>query len=157
MENKRNKFEKLYPFLVVYLILMFIAFMVNIVKEGAYVSQTDKGKSTYWIGAIGTTIPFLILSTIAFLDILNGWKRNQSRWLPFSGFLCGWLSMMSFTLWVITLEPFSGISSTMGIAVLFTPIIYIFLFPIPYWAGRLVCWFLLRWLKKQSGSANNRW
>jgi hypothetical protein len=139
--------EKVTPFLSVYLILLFIAFMVNVFTEGAYISQSGKDKNTYWIGAIGTTIPFLILAFVTFLDILNGWKQNKNLWLAFSGFLCGWLSMMSFTFWIINLEQFSGISSTMGIAVFLTPIVYVFLFPFPYLLGRLLCWLILRWLK----------
>jgi hypothetical protein len=142
-----NKYEKLFPALSFYLILLFIAFMVNIFTEGAYISQSGKDKSTYWIGAIGTTIPFLVLLFITTLDILSGRKHNQSQWLPFIGYLFSWLSMMSLTLWIVNLEPFSGISSTMGIAVFFTPIVYVFLFPIPYMSGRLLCWLILRWLK----------
>lgn len=146
-----NKHEKLYKFLSFYLIFLFIAFMVNIFKEGAYVSQSDKDRNTYWIGAIGTTVPFLILSVVATLDILSGWKRNQSQWLPFAGFLCGWLAMMLLTLWIVNLDPFSGISSTMGIAILMTPFIYLVLFPIPYLSGRLLCRLLLRRFKNRTG------
>ena len=144
-----KKFEKLYPVLSFYLTLLFIAFMVNIFTEGAYISQSGQDKSTYWIGAIGTTIPFLVLLFIATLDILSGWKHHQSQWLPFFGYLFGWLSMMSLTLWIVNLEPFCGISSTMGIAVFFTPIVYVFLFPIPYVSGRLLCWLILQCLKKR--------
>ena len=144
-----TKIEKIYPFLSLYLVLLFFVFVVNVFKEGAYISQSDHDKSTYWIGAVGTTIPFLVLAFVTALDILNGWKRNQNLWLSFSGFFCGWLSMMSFTLWIINLEQFSGISSTMGIAVLFTPVVYLLLFPVPYCLGRLFCMLLLRWQKNR--------
>jgi hypothetical protein len=104
--------------------------------QEVYVANRDVGRRTFWIGPVSSTLPFIFL-VLLFLTHC-GRLKSKSRRSAYCGALAAWLSMMGFTIYVVSHTRSMHLSSTIGIAVVLTPFCYIpFLF-LPYIAGTIV-------------------
>ena len=121
-----------------------VAIIINTILKGAYVSRTYNNNSTYWIGPVSTTLPYVVLAILTAFELCFKWRQYKSILAPLVGLTFGWAAMTTFTIWISSLETGPESSSTMGIAIGLTPIIYMLIFPIPYLVGRKVGSKLLR-------------
>ncbi|NOY43429.1 MAG: hypothetical protein GXP26_16540 [Planctomycetes bacterium] len=119
------------PTLFAFSFLVAIPAVVHGLFEGAY--QPDN-LGTFWIGPISTTAPYVFLALL----FLAHYPKSQRS--AYCGASMAWLSMMAFTVFLISQTPGPKISSTMGIAVGMTPIIYIPFLVLPYIGGAIVGW-----------------
>lgn len=117
--------------------------IVNAIYSGSYVIDPDGNRRTFWIGPISTTVPFVILAIVFFSH------RAVSR-AAYWGAGAAWLSMMGLTMFLISQAPGPQSSSTMAIAVLFTPICYLPVLVVPYALGTVVGRFVNRSALRQS-------
>lgn len=117
---------------------------IHTLFTGPYVMAPEGYRRVFWIGPVGTTIPFIFLALV-FLVHCEMHKRTVSRSAtlprsPYCAATMAWLAMLAFTTFLIC-QPRGRISSTIGIAVLFTPFCYIPFLLFPYAlraiAGRL--------------------
>jgi len=97
--------------------------------EGAYKPDDLR---TFWIGPISTTIPYVFLAVLFLAHYLNSQRS------AYCGASMAWLSMMAFTVFVVSQTPGPKISSTMGIAVVLSPFAYIPYLVLPYIVGTIV-------------------
>lgn len=106
-------------------LLLSILFVIvlNLGATGAHVY--NPGNRVYWIDPITSTLPYIGLLLITLRSISQSKKYNQSIFLPIAGYVGAWLSMVCFTFWLIFLEPGPRHSSTMGIAIMFTPLFFV--------------------------------
>ena len=114
------------------IISVIIPFFVHLLNQGPY---NDPWGGVFWIGSIGTTLPFAVLALITFLKLRSS---NVHHRVTLFALLAGWIPIMALTLWVISWERNPGTSSTIGLAIGFTPIIYFFIMIISYAVGRIV-------------------
>ena len=106
-------------------------------------SYKPEGLGTFWIGPISTTAPF------AFLALLFLAHSPRSLKAAYCGTGLAWLSMMAFTVFLISQTPGPDVTSTMGIAMVFTPFVYIPFLLLPYLVGAIVGWLWSRWEEKK--------
>ena len=109
-----------------------IPFFVHLLNQGPY---DDPWGGVFWIGSIGTTLPFAVLALITRFRLGSS---NVRHGVTLLALLAGWIPIMALTLWVISWERNPGTSSTLALAIGFTPIIYFFIMMISYAAGRIV-------------------
>lgn len=115
-----------------------IALIINAALKGAYVNRAYNNNSTYWIGPVSTTLPYGLLAILTAFDLSFKRRQHKSLFPPLVGLACGWLAMTTFKIWISFLEAGPEYSSTMGIAICLTPIIYTMIFPIPYFVGKKI-------------------
>ncbi len=106
-------------------------------------SYKPEGLGTFWIGPISTTAPYAFL---ALLFLAHSPKSPKSAWC---GAGLAWLSMMAFTVFLISQTPGPRVTSTMGIAMVFTPFVYIPFLLLPYLVGAIAGWLWSRWEEKK--------
>ena len=111
--------------------------LTHLCFSGAYVLATKTDRHTFWIGPVSTTIPFAFwaLVTIFVASMRRGHRRHLLATL--CGYVAGWVAMSVFTLWILSLPRGPEHSSTMAIAVLLTPFMFMPIFPIPFLLGFL--------------------
>lgn len=105
------------------LLSILLVIVLNLGATGSHVY--NPGNRVYWIDPITTTLPYIGLLVFTLRSISQNEKNKQSTLLPIAGYIGAWLSMVIFTLWLIFLEPGPSNSSTMGIAILFTPLFFL--------------------------------
>jgi len=123
------------------IVLVAIPAFFHALCKGAY-KPDDLG--TFWIGPISTTSPYVFLALL----FLAHYPKSQRS--AYCGASMAWLSMMAFTVFLISQAPGPKISSTMGIAVVFTPFVYIPFLVLPYLVGAIVGGLWTWWVKKRS-------
>lgn len=110
--------------------LITIPTFVHALWMGAYKPNDLR---TFWIGPISTTIPYVVLALLFLAHCFN--LKSKSQRSAYCGAIMAWLSMMAFTVFLIFQTPGPKLSSTMGIAALFTPFCYIPFLVLPYIIG----------------------
>jgi hypothetical protein len=128
--------------------------VVHFLHTGAYVHNTATDHRTFWIGPISTTLPFGLLALLFLAHSRAG--QTDSRTSPFSrsvifGTLLAWAAMMAFTEFLIHLTPGQQNSSTMGIAIMLTPFLYLPLLVVPYAIGAVAGRVSSRWRVRSPG------
>jgi len=120
-------------------LLVGVPALTNWLYCGSYVVDPTNHR-TFWIGPIGTTLPFVVLALV--FAVHHEWESRRSKaFIPHSarwGAGAAWLAMMGLTLSLITHPHGPETSSTMAIAVLLTPILYFLLLLIAYPIGALL-------------------
>jgi hypothetical protein len=96
---------------------------------GSYIVDPHGDPRTFWIGPISTTLPFVGLAAIFLRHCARATRRGSmigGTTLPaYAGAATAWMTMMSLSLFLTSQTPGPSTSSTMGIAVLFTPLFYV--------------------------------
>lgn len=115
------------------LVAVAIPALIHTVWQGSY---QPEGLGTFWIGPVSTTIPFVCLSVL-FLAHCYDLEPTRRR-SAYCGAGLAWICMMALTVLLIFQPPGPKVSSTMGIAVGLTPIIYLPLLAVPYLLGALI-------------------
>ena len=125
------------------LFLVAVPALVHYLYRGPYAVDLNGDRATFWIGPISTTVPFVFLAG-SFLAHCQRYRQRVKDSTPaafarsaYWGATLAWLSMMGFTLYLTSQAPGPETSSTMGIAVMLTPLFY---FPIligPYLVGAI--------------------
>ena len=118
--------------------LVAIPAFFHAIWKGAY---KPDGLGTFWIGPISTTAPYV------FLALLFWAHCQRSPRSAYYGASLAWLSMMAFTVFLTSQSPGPKVTSTMGIAVGMTPLIYIPFLVFPYIVGAIVGWIWTKWEK----------
>ena len=115
-----------------------ISFLLHQIFAGSRTRTTGDDTFTYWIGPISTTIPFVIWAL--FTLGLGFLARNNAGHIraALAGYLTGWLAMTAFVFWIILLPKGPETSSTMGIALMFTPFFIAPIFPVFFLPGYIV-------------------
>lgn len=106
--------------------------------SGAYVRVTLSDRYTYWIGPVSTTIPFAFWALVTLSVAARGRKWPGHLRATSYGYMAGWLAMTAFSLWIVSLPRGPESSSTMAIAVMLTPILFVPLFPIFFLLGYVI-------------------
>jgi hypothetical protein len=116
---------------------------VHTLYKGSYVVDLNGERHTFWIGPLSTTLPFAFLACL-FLAHCQRYRRRVTDSTPVAfarpaywGATLAWLSMMGFTLYLTSQAPGPETSSTMGIAVMLTPLFYLPLLILPYIVGAI--------------------
>lgn len=117
--------------LFAFLFLVTVPAIVHASFEGAYKPEGLGG--TFWIGPISTTLPYIFLALVFLAHCHDIGSKSQKR--AYVGAIMAWMSMMAFTLYLVSQDPGNELSSTLGIAVGATPFFYIPLLALPYFAG----------------------
>ena len=133
--NEKNSNALLFALVLVAIPALFHAFW-----KGSY---KPEGLGIFWIGPISTTAPFVFL---ALLFLAHSPKSHKSARL---GAGLAWMSMMAFTVFLISQTPGPDVTSTMGIAMVFTPFVYIPFLLLPYLVGAILGWLWTRWEVKK--------
>jgi hypothetical protein len=96
---------------------------VNNARSGIYVLQTRTDRYVFWIDPVGTTLPYLLLGAVALLQL--GRPKGTVAMAPLGGFIAGWSVMIAFTLFISSTPKHPELmrSSTIGIAIVLTPIV----------------------------------
>jgi len=115
--------------------LIAVPVFVHVLCKGAY---KPNDQSTFWIGPVSTTVPYVFLAVLflAHCAVL----KSKSRRSAYCGAIMAWLSMMAFTVFLISQTPGPKISSTMVFAAAFTPLFYIPFLVLPYIVGVIASW-----------------
>lgn len=128
--------------------LLFVSLLVSLglhqCFSGSHVFVTPSDTLTFWIDPIGTTLPFAFWALISLAILFIPSSRTIHLQASLIGYAMGWSAMTSFVLWIISLPQGPNLSSTMGIAVFFTPILFAPLFPIFFVPGYLLSRYFLR-------------
>ena len=99
-------------------------FLLHRMLEGGYTS----GSRTFWVGSVSTTVPYLFLFLLTLFDCFLTTRLQKRCTWPLYSFLVAWTGMMALTGWIIgTTTKASSSSSTLGIAGMLTPVIYLIL------------------------------
>lgn len=132
-ENNMTNAQKL--LVSILLISSLASVSMYAILSGSYVRTSAADQFTYWIGPSSTTIPFFFW---ALITLMVGTTRKGQRIHVFStlsGYVAGWVAMTAYGCWIVSLPAGPPSTSTMGIAVVFTPIVFLLIFPIPFGAG----------------------
>jgi len=121
-------------------VLVAIPAMFHAVWSGSY---KPEGLGAFWIGPISTTAPYVFL---ALLFLAHSPRSPKSA---YCGTGAAWLSMTAFTVFLISQTSGPEVTSTMGIAMAFTPFVYIPFLLLPYLVGAIVGWLWSRWEEKK--------
>jgi uncharacterized membrane protein YhaH (DUF805 family) len=97
---------------------------------------------TYWIGPISTTIPYFFLALLFLAHCFD--LKSRSRRSAYCGAVMAWVAMMASTVFIIFHIP-GKMTSTMGLAVAFTPFCYIPFLVVPYIVGAIVGRLWTKW------------
>ncbi len=112
-----------------------IPLLIHLVFWGAY--TYNPGYHVFWIGPIGTTLPYVVMTAVTMLVIRQRAEKNQSPTPPIIAFVVSWVAMMSLTIWILLLEHGPEQSSTMSLAIVSTPPTYFVLFVAAWLIGYL--------------------
>lgn len=111
--------------------------------SGAYIRATSTDHFTYWIGPLSTTIPFIFWAMVTWIV---GSKRQGQRNHVLStagGYVTGWMAMTAFGFWIVSFPRGPQATSTMSIAVVTTPFLFLSFFPVAFVAGYFITHFFL--------------
>ena len=114
--------------------------------NGKYVANPDPGRQGYWIGPISSTLPFVFLALLFLAHCFD--LKARSRTPAYCGAIAAWLSMMSFTLYIIAQYRSPHLSSTTGIGIMLAPFRYLPFLVVPYIVGAIVGRLWTRWRDK---------
>ncbi len=130
-------------FAIVFLIA--IPVLVHALYRGAYkVNPTDH--ETFWIGPISTTIPYVFLTLLFLAHCFD--LKSKSRRSAYCGAIVAWVAMMAFTVFILVSHTPGRMTSTMGLAMAFTPVCYIPFLIVPYVVGASIGALWSRWKDK---------
>ena len=116
---------------------LLISAILHISYSGAYVYITPSDRSTYWIGPVSTSIPFVFWAIVTICVALMNQSQPRQMIATIVGYSTGWIAMTAFDLWIVSL-PRAPNSSTMGIAIGLTPFVFGLIFPIFFALGYVV-------------------
>lgn len=120
---------------LILLVSSLVSVSMYAIFSGSYVRTSAADQFTYWIGPSSTTIPFFFW---ALITLVIGTMQQGQRTHVFStmnGYAAGWVAMTAYGCWIVSLPAGPPSTSTMGIAVVFTPMVFLLIFPIPFGAG----------------------
>lgn len=106
-----------------FLVSILVALIINLGATGSHVY--NPGNRVFWIDPFTTTLPYVALLVITLRYLSKHEKNNLGIVQPVCAYIGSWISMVIFTFWLISLEPGPRHSSTMGIAILFTPMFFL--------------------------------
>ncbi|MCE5303004.1 MAG: hypothetical protein LLF97_07835 [Planctomycetaceae bacterium] len=119
--------------------LLAVPVLVHALFRGAY-KVPDHG--TFWIGPISTSIPYVFLTLLFLAHCVDlGLKPRRSA---YCGAVAAWIGMMALTLFIVCHTP-GHMTSTMGLAMAFTPVCYLPFLVVPYFVGTIVGKLWTRW------------
>jgi len=120
--------------------LVAIPALVHAFRMGAYKSEIFGG--TYWVGPISTTIPYAGLAALFLAHCYD--HKPCTRRSAYVTAATAWLSMMAFSVFLICQNPAPNASSTIGIAMVVTPFLFVPFLIIPYLAGSIISMFFCK-------------
>ncbi|MEN6365630.1 MAG: hypothetical protein ABFC88_02315 [Thermoguttaceae bacterium] len=129
------------------IVLVVIPAVVHTLLVGAY--KFEYG-GTFWIGPISTTVPYVFLTLLFLAHCFD--LKSRSRRSAYCGAVMAWIGMMAFTIFIVSHTP-GRMTSTMGLAMAFTPVCYIPFLVVPYIVGAIGGRF---WTKWKEESLSNR-
>lgn len=135
-ENSMTNAQKL---LVLILLISSLASVCKYaILSGSYVWTSAADQFTYWIGPSSSTLPFFFWALITLMA--GTMRKGQSTHVlsTLSGYVAGWVAMTAYGCWIVSLPAGPPSTSTMGIAVVFTPIVFLLIFPIPFGTGYFI-------------------
>lgn len=121
-------------FLLVFCIAIPLA--LHITFRGSHLDTGGGEHRTYWIDPIGTTLPFVGLAALVMRRTRT--LADRSPLPTYLGGALGWLAMMGFSLYLASLPAGPDSSSTMGVAIIFTPLFYLPYLLLPYGLDLLI-------------------
>lgn len=128
----RDRIELLFPLVG----CLFIPFVVNLVFRGSYVLPAANGGRYIWVGPIGSTLPFVALAVIFAVHVCS--SRSIPPFPAYLGGLMAWMGLAGYTVHVISQPSGPSSSSTMAVAVLISPFLYLPYLVVPYAIGAMI-------------------
>ncbi|MDZ7617468.1 MAG: hypothetical protein U1E05_10715 [Patescibacteria group bacterium] len=124
-------------------VLFAIPVVIHTLCRGAYKVPPD---GTFWIGPISTTMPYVFLALLFLAHCFA--LKSRSRRSAYCGAIMAWISMMAFTVFIVSHTP-GRMTSTMGLAMAFTPVCYIPFLVVPYIIGAIGGRLWTKWKDRQ--------
>ena len=131
-QDMRDRIELLFPLVCCVLVPL----VANLIFRGSYVIPGPNGGRTFWIGPIGSTLPFIALAVI--FAVHAGACEEKSPYPAYVAGALGWLGLAGFTLYLVSQPAGPKSSSTMAVAVLFSPFFYLPYLVVPYVIGAMI-------------------
>ena len=117
--------------------LVGVPVVVHALLTGSYVMDNGGDPRTFWIGPISTTVPFVLLAVLFLAHYARTQRSESVPTAAFWGATVAWLAMIALTTFIVWLPPGPKTSSTMAIAVLSTPLLYIPILAVSYPVGAI--------------------
>ena len=126
------------PLVLILVVSLLASALLYVSLSGAYVRTTATDHFTYWIGPLSTTIPFIFWAMVTWL--VGSMRQEQRNHLlsTVGGYVTGWIAMTAFSFWIVSFPRGPQLTSTMGIAVVMTPFLFVPIFPVAFVAGYFV-------------------
>ncbi len=112
------------------LFLIVLPVCVHTIFKGSYKPYDAR---TFWIGPISTTVPYVFLTLLFGAHCFD--LKSRSRRAPYFGAISAWVCMMALTVFIVMQPRGPDVTSTMGIAMGLTPVVYIPFLALPYIVG----------------------
>ena len=110
--------------------------------SGAYVRSMPDDRCTYWIG-LSTTIPFAFWALVTLFVASMRREKPDHLHATTCGYAAGWMAMTAFSMWIVSFPRGPESTSTMGIAVVLTPFLFLPIFPVLFLVGYSIAHLLL--------------
>ncbi len=125
--------RRIKPWAFAAIVLVALPAAVHAMNVGLYVIDSNGNHSTFAIGPISTTLPYVCLALVFLAH--SELFRALSFHTAYGGAVLAWMCMMAFTMFIISHPRGPALSSTGGIAVFFTPFFYIPFLVVGYLVG----------------------
>ena len=80
---------------------LLISAILHISYSGAYVYITPSDRSTYWIGPVSTSIPFVFWAIVTICVALMNQSQPRQMIATIVGYSTGWIAMTAFVFGLI--------------------------------------------------------